>query len=60
VTDSYAIFSAFYTGFAAFPFKQLLNCTNKAELTPFQTHYFLENVIAPGIEPGFVARNSDL
>jgi hypothetical protein len=30
--------------------------------TPFQTHYFSENVVAPGIEPGTpesVARNSD-
>jgi hypothetical protein len=29
---------------------------------PFQTHYFSENLIAPGIEPGsqgYVARNSD-
>jgi hypothetical protein len=29
---------------------QLLNCTHEAEWTPFQTHYFSENVIAPGIE----------
>jgi hypothetical protein len=30
--------------------------------TPFQTHYFSENLVAPGIEPGTsgcVARNSD-
>jgi hypothetical protein len=29
---------------------------------PFQTHYFSENLVAPGIEPGIsesVARNSD-
>jgi hypothetical protein len=26
--------------------------TYKAERTPFQTHYFSENVVAPGIEPG--------
>jgi hypothetical protein len=29
---------------------------------PFQTHYFSENLVAPGIEPGTsgsVARNSD-
>jgi hypothetical protein len=25
---------------------------NEAEWTPFQTHYFSENVVAPGIEPG--------
>jgi hypothetical protein len=30
--------------------------------TPFQTHYFSENLVAPGIAPGTsgsVARNSD-
>jgi hypothetical protein len=35
--------------------------TLEAEWTPFQTHYFSENLIAPGIKPGtsgFVARNS--
>jgi len=29
---------------------------------PFQTHYYSENLVAPGIEPGTsvsVARNSD-
>jgi hypothetical protein len=31
--------------------KQLLSCTHEAEWTPFQTHYFSENVVAPGIEP---------
>jgi hypothetical protein len=31
---------------------QLLNCTHEAEWTPFQTHYFSENLVAPGIEPG--------
>jgi hypothetical protein len=25
---------------------------NNAEWTPFQTHYFSENLVAPGIEPG--------
>jgi hypothetical protein len=35
---------------------------NEAEWTTFQTHYFSENLVAPGIEPGTsgsVARNSD-
>jgi hypothetical protein len=35
---------------------------HEAEWTPFQTHYFLHNLLAPGIEPGTsgpVARNSD-
>jgi hypothetical protein len=34
----------------------------KAEWTPFQTHYFSENLVVPGIEPrtsGSVAMNSD-
>jgi hypothetical protein len=34
----------------------------QAEWTPFQTNYFLENLVAPEIEPltsGFLARNSD-
>jgi hypothetical protein len=25
---------------------------NEAEWTPFQNHYFSENLVAPGIEPG--------
>jgi hypothetical protein len=40
----------------------LLSYTHEAEVTQFQTHYFSENVIAPGIElgtSGSVARKSD-
>jgi hypothetical protein len=40
----------------------LLNYPHEAEWTPFQTHYFSENLVAPGIEPGTsgsVARNLD-
>jgi hypothetical protein len=36
--------------------------THEAEWTPFQNHYFSENVVAPEIELGIsesVARNSD-
>jgi hypothetical protein len=47
---------------AIISFKQLLNCTHEAEWNPFQTHYFSENLVAMGIEPGIsgsVARNSD-
>jgi hypothetical protein len=33
-------------------FKYLLNCTHEAEWTPFQIHYFSENLVVPGIEPG--------
>jgi hypothetical protein len=47
-----AVFSDFQTGAATFSFKQLLNCTHEAEWTPFQTHYFSENLVAPGKEPG--------
>jgi hypothetical protein len=35
-----------------FSFKQLLTCTHEAEWTPFQIHYFSENLVASGIEPG--------
>jgi hypothetical protein len=37
------------TGAATFPFKQLLSYPHEAEWTPFQTHYFSENLVAPGI-----------
>jgi hypothetical protein len=43
-------------------FQVALNCIHEAEWTPFQTHYFSENLVAQGIEPGTsgsVARNSD-
>jgi hypothetical protein len=46
-----AVFSAFKTGAATFSSKLLLNCTHEAEWTPFQTHYFSENLVVPGIEP---------
>jgi hypothetical protein len=47
-----AVFSTFQTGTATFSFKELLSCTHEVEWTPFQTHYFSENLVAPGIEPG--------
>jgi hypothetical protein len=40
------------TGAATFSFKYLLNYPHEAEWTPFQTHYFSENTVAQGIEPG--------
>jgi hypothetical protein len=55
VTDPFVVFSAFYTGAATFFLKQLLNCTHVAEWTPFLTHYFPENLVAPRIEPGPMA-----
>jgi hypothetical protein len=45
-----------------FSFKQLLICQHEAEWTPFQTHCYSENLVAPGIEPrtsGLAARKSD-
>jgi hypothetical protein len=30
----------------------LLSFTHEAEWTPFQTHYFSRNLVAPGNEPG--------
>jgi hypothetical protein len=41
---------------------KLLTSTHETEWTPFQTHYFSENPVAPGIESGTsgsVSRNSD-
>jgi hypothetical protein len=32
-------------------FKKLLIYAHEAEWTPFQTHCYSENVVAPGIEP---------
>jgi hypothetical protein len=61
-TDPPAVNSVFLTRAATFSLKYLLNYHHEADWTPFQTHYFKENVVAPGIEPGTsgsVARNSD-
>jgi hypothetical protein len=60
--DPAAVNSVFLTEVATFSFKQLLSYPDEAEWTPFQTHYFSENLVALGIEPGTsgsVARNSD-
>jgi hypothetical protein len=35
-----------------FSSKQFLGYPHEAERTPFQTHYFSENLIASGMEPG--------
>jgi hypothetical protein len=45
-------FSVFWTGVAIFSFKYVLSCTHEAKLIPFQTHYFSENLVVPGIDPG--------
>jgi hypothetical protein len=35
-----AVFSDFYIAVTTFSFKELLSCTDEADWTPFQTHYF--------------------
>jgi hypothetical protein len=45
-----------------FSLKQLLTYPHEAKCTPFQAHYFSENLVTPGIEhrtSGLAARNSD-
>jgi hypothetical protein len=45
-----------------FSFKWLIIYSHRAEWTPFQTHCYSENLVAPGIEPrtsGLAAKNSD-
>jgi hypothetical protein len=52
VTDPYGRFLGFLNqNHYFFSFKKPLNCAREAEWTPFQTHYFSENLAAPGIEP---------
>jgi hypothetical protein len=46
-----AIFSDFRLEPLLFLPKQLLNCTQEAEWTLFQTQYFSENLVVPGIKP---------
>jgi hypothetical protein len=57
-----SLISVFYTGTTTFSFKLLLDHPHEAEWTPFQTHHYSENLVAPGIEmgtSGSVARNCD-
>jgi hypothetical protein len=51
VKDPYVSILGFVTGAATFSSKYLLSCTHEAEWTPFQSQYFSENLVAPGIEP---------
>jgi hypothetical protein len=51
VTDSYSSNLGFLYRNHYFSSKQLLNCTYEAEWIQFHTHYFSENLVAPGIEP---------
>jgi hypothetical protein len=50
--DPHGHILSFQTGAATFSSKQFLNCTHEDEWSPFQTHYFSENLVAQGIEPG--------
>jgi hypothetical protein len=51
VSDPYSRILDFLDRGCYFSIKQLLSCTNEAEWTPFQTHYFFF-LIVQGIEPG--------
>jgi hypothetical protein len=50
--DPYGRILGFLDRSRYFSIKQLHSCTHEAEWTPFQTHYFSEKLVAPGIEPG--------
>jgi hypothetical protein len=52
VTDPYGHILSFLDRSRYLSFKELLSCTHEAEWTPFQTHYFSENLVVPGIETG--------
>jgi hypothetical protein len=52
VTDPYGSILGFLDRSRYFSFKYLLSYTHEDEWTPFQTHYFSENLVVPEIEPG--------
>jgi hypothetical protein len=52
VTDPFGHILGFLDRSRYFSIKYLLNCTHEAEWTPFQTHYFSENLVVLGIELG--------
>jgi hypothetical protein len=59
VTDPYGRILGFLDRSRYFSIKYLLSCTNEAEWTPFQTHYFF--FVVPGNRtraPGSVVKNS--
>jgi hypothetical protein len=51
VTDPYGRILGFLDGSRYFFFQVAPKFTHEAEWTPFQTHYFSESLVAPGIEP---------
>jgi hypothetical protein len=52
VTDPYGHILRFLDQSRYFFFEVAPQLYLKAEWTPFQTHYFSENLVVPGIEPG--------
>jgi hypothetical protein len=50
--DPYARILGSLDGSRYFFFQVAPQFTHEAEWTPFQTHYFSENLVATGIEPG--------
>jgi hypothetical protein len=52
MTEPYGRILGFLDRSRYFFSKQLLSCTHEGEWTPFQAHYFSENLVAPGIESG--------
>jgi hypothetical protein len=51
-TDPYGRILGFIDRSRYFSSKKILNCAHEAGWTSFQTHYFSENLAAPGIEVG--------
>jgi hypothetical protein len=60
VTDPYCRVLGFLGRSRCFFFSKQLSCTREAEWTSFQTHYFSENLVAPGIEPGPAVGTTDV
>jgi hypothetical protein len=51
VTDPYIPILVFLDWSLYFFLRVAPNCTHEAEWAPFETHYFSENLVDPGIEP---------
>jgi hypothetical protein len=52
VTDPYGRILGFLDRSRYFLFQAAPQLYSEAEGTPFQAHYFSENLVVPGIEPG--------
>jgi hypothetical protein len=51
MTDPYGRILGFLDRSCYFFLQVAPSCNHEAEWTPFQTHYFSENLVVPGIEP---------